>query len=79
MKTYTYAEAREHFAEILDIAREHDVTIQRKEGEVFTIAFKKVARSPLAIPGIKTKATTKDIFQAIKDSRTRSDKPRKAH
>lgn len=75
MKVYTYSEARQRFAEILNIAREEDVIIQRRGGEVFTIAFKKVSRSPFAIPGIKTKATTKDILQAIKDSRERIAEP----
>ena len=69
MKVYTYSEARQRFAEILNIAREEDVIIQRRGGERFTIAFKKSSRSPFAIAGIKTKATTTDILQAIKDSR----------
>lgn len=69
MKVYTYSEARQRFAEILNIAREEDVVIQRRGGEAFTIAFKKTSRSPFAVPGIKTKATTTDILQAIKDSR----------
>jgi hypothetical protein len=69
MKIYTYSEARQRFAEILNIAREEDVIIQRRGGETFTIAFKKTSRSPFAIPGIKTKANTADILQAIKDSR----------
>ncbi|MBM4311991.1 MAG: type II toxin-antitoxin system Phd/YefM family antitoxin [Deltaproteobacteria bacterium] len=71
MKVYTYSEARQHFAEILNIAREEEVIIQRRGGEVFTIACKKKPRSPFAIPGIKTKATTKDILRAVKDSRER--------
>ncbi|MBM3137645.1 MAG: type II toxin-antitoxin system Phd/YefM family antitoxin [Chloroflexi bacterium] len=69
MKVYTYSEARQRFAEILNIAREEDVVIKRRGGETFTIAFKKTSRSPFAIPGIKAKATTTDILQAIKDSR----------
>jgi prevent-host-death family protein len=69
MKVYTYSEARQRFAEILNIAREEDVIIQRRGGEVFTITFKKTSRSPFAIPGIITKATTTDILQTIKDSR----------
>jgi GGDEF domain-containing protein len=75
MKVYTYSEARQRFAEILNIAREEDVIIQRRGGETFTIAFKKTPRSPFAVPGIQTKATTKDILQAIKDSRERITEP----
>jgi hypothetical protein len=45
------------------------VIIKRRDGETFTIAFKKTPKSPFDIPGIKTKATTEDILVAIKDSR----------
>jgi hypothetical protein len=46
-----------------------EVIINRRDGETFTIVFKKTPKSPFDIPGIKTKATTKDILAAIKDSR----------
>ena len=75
MKVYTYSEARQRFAEILNIAREEEVVIQRRGGETFTIAFKKASRSPFAIHGIKTKASTEDILQAIRDSRERIAEP----
>jgi len=71
MKVYTYSEARERFAEVLNIAREEEVIIKRRGGETFTIVFKKTPTSPFDIPGIKTKATTKDILEAVKDSRER--------
>ena len=69
MKVYTYSEARQRFAEILNMAREEEVMIKRRGGETFTIVFKKTQKSPFDIPGIKTKATTKDILEAIRDSR----------
>jgi len=69
MKVYTYSEARQRFAEILNIAREEEVIIKRRGGETFTILFKKSSKSPFDVPGIKTKATTKDILKAIRDSR----------
>jgi prevent-host-death family protein len=78
MKVYTYSEARQRFAEILNIAREEKVIIQRRGGEVFTISCKKKPRSPFAIPGIKTRATTQDILQAVKESRERVDEPRQS-
>jgi len=49
MKVYTYSEARQRFAEILNIARDEDVIIRRRGGEAFTITFKKTSRSPFAI------------------------------
>jgi len=71
MKVYTYSEARQRFAEVLNIARKEEVIIKRRGGETFTIVFKIAAKSPFDIPGIKTKATTEDILEAIKDSRER--------
>ena len=71
MKVYTYSEARQRFAEDLNIARKEEVIIKRRSGETFTIVFKKTPKSPFDISGIKTKATTKDILEAIKDSRER--------
>ena len=74
MKVYTYSEARQRFAEVLNIARKEEVIIKRRGGETFTIVFKKTPKSPFDISGIKTKATTKDILEAIKDSRGRTAK-----
>jgi prevent-host-death family protein len=69
MKVYTYSEARQRLSEVLNIAREEEVIIRRRGGETFAIVFIKTSKSPFDIPGIKTKATTKDILEAIKDSR----------
>lgn len=69
MKVYTYSEARQRFTEVLNIAREEEVIIKRRDGETFTIVFKKTSKSQFDIPGLKTKATTEDILAAIKDSR----------
>ena len=69
MKVYTYSEARQRFSEVLNIAREEEVIIKRREGETFAIVFKKTPKSPFDITGIETKATTNDILTAIKDSR----------
>ena len=66
MKVYTYSEARQRFAEVLNIARKKEVIIKRRGGETFAIVFKKTPKSLFDIPGTKTKATTKDILEAKK-------------
>jgi len=71
MKVYTYSEARQRFAEVLNIARKEEVIIKRRGDETFSVIFRKKSKSPFDIPGIKTKATTNDILTAIKDSRER--------
>jgi prevent-host-death family protein len=72
MKVYTYSEARQRFSEVLNIARTEEVIIKRRGGESFSIIYKKSPKSPFDVPGIKTRATTKDILDAIKESRSRS-------
>ena len=71
MKVYTYSEARQHLADVLNIARNEEVVIKRRGGETFSIIFRKSKKSPFDIPGIKTKATTKDIITAVRESRER--------
>ena len=71
MKVYTYSEARQRLANILNIARTEEVIIKRRGGETFSIIFRQSAKSPFDVPGIKTKATTNDILDAVKESRER--------
>ena len=71
MKVYTYSEARQRLAEVLNIARNEEVFIKRRGGETFSIIFRKSKRSPFDVPGIQTKATTKDILAAVRESRER--------
>jgi hypothetical protein len=71
MKVYTYSEARQRLADVLNIARSEEVVIKRRGGETFSIVFQKSKKSPFDVPGIKTKATTKDIIAAVRESRER--------
>ena len=71
MKVYTYSEARQRLADLLNIARREEVGIKRRGGETFSIIFKKSKKSPFDVPGIQTKATTKDILAAVRESRER--------
>jgi len=70
MKVYTYSEARQNLSDVLNISLEEEVLIRRKDGNIFSIIPKlKTKKSPFDIKGIKTKATTKDILGAIRESR----------
>jgi prevent-host-death family protein len=75
MKVYTYSEARQRLADVLNIARTEEVVIKRRGGETFSIIFRKSSTSPFDVPGIKTQATTNDILDAIKESRVRLAEP----
>ncbi|MCG8639084.1 MAG: type II toxin-antitoxin system Phd/YefM family antitoxin [Desulfobacterales bacterium] len=73
MKVYTYSEARQKLATVLDLAKSEEVIIKRRGGETFKIVFSKSSKSPFDVAGVKTKATTKDILDAVKESRTRKN------
>ena len=72
MKVYTYSEARQKLSALLDLAKTEDVIIKRRGGETFKIIFTKSPKSPFDVAGVKTKATTRDILDAIKESRAGS-------
>lgn len=69
MRIFTYTEARKRLAELLDIALTEEVIIRRRSGEMFLLVSKKNEISAFDVPGIKTRATTEDILNAIRDSR----------
>ena len=71
MKVYTYSEARQRLADVLNFARTEEVIIKRRNGETFSIVYRKSTNSPFDVPGIKTKATTQDIINAVRESRGR--------
>ncbi|HPA47661.1 MAG TPA: type II toxin-antitoxin system prevent-host-death family antitoxin [bacterium] len=70
MKVYTYSEARQRLARLLDAARKEEVLIRRRGGETFSVTYKTVPKSPFDVPGITTQATTADILEAIRESRS---------
>ena len=71
MKVFTYSEARQNLSKLLLLAQKEEIEIRRKDGAIFSlISKKKKEKSPFDISGIKTKATTQDILDAIRDSRS---------
>jgi len=72
MKVYTYSEARQNLSEVLNVSLKEEVIIKRKDGNVFSIIPKlKTKKSPFDVKGVKTKATTADILNAVRESRER--------
>ncbi len=71
MKVFTYSEARQNLSKLLNIAQKEEVEIRRRDGSVFSLISKKEKmKSPFDLRGIKTKATTKDILSAARESRS---------
>jgi len=71
MKVYTYSEARQNLSQLLVLAQKEEIEIRRRDGALFSLKSKKKTKtSPFDIPGIKTRATTQNILDAVRDSRT---------
>jgi PHD/YefM family antitoxin component YafN of YafNO toxin-antitoxin module len=80
MNTYTYSEARQKLASLLEQAAKYgEVRIKRRDGQVFVIKPQSRKGSPLDVEGIKTKLNRREILQSIEEGRkTFSEKkPRK--
>ena len=72
MQVYTYSEARQKLAMILDQAENTGkVIIRRKDGRTFALIPEKVVSSPLNVPTIKAKITTQEIVDIIREGRER--------
>ncbi|RLB17802.1 MAG: type II toxin-antitoxin system Phd/YefM family antitoxin [Deltaproteobacteria bacterium] len=72
MQVYTYSEARQKLAIVLKQAESTGkVIIRRKDGRTFALIPEKVPSSPLDVPSIKAKVTTKEIVNIIREGRER--------
>jgi antitoxin (DNA-binding transcriptional repressor) of toxin-antitoxin stability system len=70
MKVYTYSEARQRLARLLDEARQGgEIRIKRRDGSEFAVRPILSDASPLDVPGVDTGLTREDILSAIRESR----------
>ena len=70
MKTYTYSEARQQFAGLLDEAtRQGEVRIRRRDGRLFVLQPLRSKKSPLDVPGVKTDLTLSEILEFVREGR----------
>ena len=72
MKVYTYSQARQNLAAVLNQSKDEDVLIRRRGGDSFVVSPKPRQGSPFDVPGVRTKATTTDILSAVRESRSRT-------
>lgn len=73
MKVYTFSEARQNFASLLDEAqKEGAVRVTRRDGRAFTIQPAKEAPSPLAVTSAGIKVTRSEIVSAVREGRERA-------
>lgn len=72
MKVYTYSEARQRLARLLDEAgKRGEIRIKRRDGSEFTVRPIPTRGSPLNVAGVDTGVTRDDIVGAIRESRER--------
>ncbi|HEY7614894.1 MAG TPA: hypothetical protein VH764_17980 [Gemmatimonadales bacterium] len=70
MKEYTYSEARQRLAALLERARrEGAVRIRRKDGQVFILRPERATGSPLDVPAIGARLSREEIVEAIREGR----------
>ncbi len=76
MRVYSYSEARQQLASVLNRARrEGEVRIRRRDGEVFAVRPAEGEQgSPLDVPGVSVRATTDEIVTAIRESRRSTER-----
>ncbi|CAN5384768.1 hypothetical protein BH23GEM4_BH23GEM4_09770 [soil metagenome] len=70
MKVYTYSEARQGLASLLEQARkEGAVRIRRRDGQTFLLQPEKASGSPLDIEGVDLDMTTDEIIEFVREGR----------
>lgn len=70
MNEYTYSEARQKLASLLEqAAKDGEVRIKRKDGRIFVIRPQPRRDSPLDVEGIDLGITTPEILAFIEEGR----------
>lgn len=73
MKEFSFTEARQHFASILDEAKKEGIVcVKKRDGEAFYIKPATSNKSPLDVKGVDLGVTSSEIVDAIRESRERS-------
>lgn len=72
MKTYTYTEARQKLASLLEEAAQYgEVWIKRRDGQMFIIKPQKRQGSPLDVKGVRLNLSRAERVQSIEEGRRR--------
>ncbi|HFD88081.1 MAG TPA: type II toxin-antitoxin system Phd/YefM family antitoxin [Gammaproteobacteria bacterium] len=74
MREYSFTEARQHFASLLEEAkREGVVCIKKRDGEAFYIKPVIKKQSPLDVEGVDLGVSSSEIVEAIREGRERKN------
>ncbi|MDH3604735.1 MAG: type II toxin-antitoxin system Phd/YefM family antitoxin [Candidatus Tectomicrobia bacterium] len=72
MTVYTFSEARQHLASVLEQARlDGEVRIRRQDGTIYTITPTQPQGSPLDVGYVDVALTRDEVIAAVRESRER--------
>lgn len=72
MKEYSFTEARQNFAAILEETKKEGVVcIKKRNGEAFFIKPAVVKKSPLDVEGVNLNISSSEIVDVIREGRER--------
>ena len=70
MKEYTFSEARQRLASLLELARRDGaVRIRKRDGQKFLLQPEKQSKSPLDVPGLKLNIRRDEVVEILRSSR----------
>lgn len=70
MKVYTYSDARQQLAKVLDEASlDGEVIIKKRDGQSYIVKPLKGSGSPLDVPGVITDVSLGEIVNVVRESR----------
>ena len=71
MTVFTFSQARQNFAKVLEKAKTEEVLIKRRDGSVYSLKSAQKLHSPLAVRGLKSRITVKEIVGIVREVRHR--------
>ncbi len=75
MKVYSYSDARQQLAELLNRARqEGQVEIRRRDGQVFVVRPTASVGCPLDVPGVDTGLSGEEVVGLVRESRRSTER-----
>lgn len=73
MRVYTYSQARQKLAAVLDEAEvSGKVLIRRRDGRTFALVPEQAKESPLDVPSIQTEVGTDELVSIVRKGRSRT-------
>ena len=69
MTVFTFSQARQNFARLLEAASREEVQIRRRDGTSFSVKPVVSKRSPLSVPGIGRPIGRNNIVKIIREIR----------